>query len=87
MMQQLSANTPVTKTEETQIVFERLSEKLIECLIVTRLLVLQTLYQRNPNLECFEWLCIQRSRRIQNLFFEIVTKLCQLLLSLVRMVM
>ena len=63
MIKQLSANTPVTKTEETQIVFERLSEKLIECLIAARLLVLKTLNQRNRNLECFEWLCIHRSRR------------------------
>jgi hypothetical protein len=67
-----------TKAEETQIRFERLSEKLIECLIVTRLLVLQTLYQRNPNLECFEWLCIQRSRRSRLLFSNIFERLSEL---------
>jgi hypothetical protein len=75
MIKQLSANTPVTKSDETQIVFERLSEKLIECLIAARLLVLKTLNQRNRNLECFEWLCIQRSRRSQIMFSQIFTQL------------
>jgi hypothetical protein len=62
MIKHISSNNPVTKTENTQIIFERLSEKRIECLIVTRLLVLQRLRQHNPNLACFEWLCIQRSK-------------------------
>jgi hypothetical protein len=78
MIQKLIDNTPVTKTEETQEVFERLSEKLIRFLIATRLLVLQTLRERDPNLKFFKWFCIQRSRRSQKLFSKIFTKLCQL---------
>jgi len=65
------------KTEETQQVFEEESRRLVECLIATRLLVLQTLRERYPNLQFFEWLCIQRSRRSRNLFSDIFTKLSQ----------
>ena len=54
------------------------SKMLVECLIATRLLVLKTLRERFPNLKFFEWLCIQRSRRSRNLFFEIFTELSQL---------
>jgi hypothetical protein len=50
----------------------------MQCLFVTRLLVLQNLYQRNPNLECFEWLCIQRSRSSQNQFSGIFSEVCKL---------
>jgi hypothetical protein len=78
MIDKLEVIRPRFKTEENQQIFEEESKRHIECLIVTRLLVLQTLYQRNPNLECFKWLCIQRSRRSQKLFSKIFTKLCQL---------
>jgi hypothetical protein len=78
MIDKLEVIRPRFKTEENQQIFEEESKRLIKCLIVTRLLVLQTLYERNPNLECFEWLCIQRSRRSQKLFSRIFTKLCQL---------
>ena len=78
MIDKLQVIRPRFKTEESQQIFEEESKRLIECLIVTRLLVLQTLYQRTPNLECFEWLCIQRSIRSQKLFSRIFTVLCQL---------
>ena len=63
MIAKLEVIRPRFKTEESQQIFEEESKRLIECLIAARLLVLKTLKQRNRNLECFEWLCIQRSRR------------------------
>ena len=78
MIGNLEVIRPRIKTEETQQVFEEESKRLVECLIATRLLVLQTLRERYPNLKFFEWLCIQRSRRSRNLFSDIFTKLSQL---------
>ena len=76
MINSLRSMRPRLKTEITQQDFEEDSARLIRCLIVTRLLVLQTLYQRNPKLQCFEWLCIQRSKRSQELFSQIFKVLC-----------
>ena len=78
MIDELEVKRPRFKTEESQQIFEEGSKRLIKCLLAARLLVLQTLYQRNPNLKSFEWLCIQRSRRSQELFSRIFTALCQL---------
>jgi hypothetical protein len=79
MITQLSANASVTKTEYSQIEFEYLTQKLIECLIAARLLVLQILRERSSNLTCFEWHCIQRSRKghlITNIFQTMKFLLC-----------
>jgi hypothetical protein len=78
MIANLEVIRPRIKTEEAQQVFVEESKRLVECLIATRLLVLQTLRERYPNLKFFEWLCIQRSRRSRNLFSQIFTKLSQL---------
>ena len=78
MIDHLTSKAPVIKTEESQIEFENLSNKLIECLIAARLLVLQTLLGDNSGLQCFEWLCIQRSRRTRKLFLKIFNRLSQL---------
>ncbi|KAJ3268318.1 hypothetical protein HDV01_003119 [Terramyces sp. JEL0728] len=78
MIGKLEVMRPRFKSEESQQVFEEESKRLVECLIAARLLVLRTLRERNPNLHCFEWLCIQRSRRSRNLYSEIFTQLSQL---------
>ncbi|KAI3659470.1 hypothetical protein MP638_004532 [Amoeboaphelidium occidentale] len=66
------------KKEANQEAFEALSTRLIECLIAVRLLVLQTLQEGDQNLQGFDWLCIQRSRRSQSLFSAIFDKLSKL---------
>ena len=77
MIKCLESIRPRIKTEETQKFFEGESKRLVECLISSRLLVLQTLRERYPELKFFEWLCIQRSRS-RNLFSDIFTKVSQL---------
>ena len=77
MIGKLKAIRPEFKTEESQQSFELESKRHIQCLIAARLLALKTLCDRCPNLQYFEWLCIQRSRRSQKLFSLIFTVLCQ----------
>jgi hypothetical protein len=73
MIDNLESSTSPIKTEETQKKIEKKSKRLIKCLIAARLLVLQTLREHDPNLQCFEWLCIQRSRRSKIVFPRFLT--------------
>jgi hypothetical protein len=75
MIECLQPISPRIKTEQSQQFFEAESQRLVECLIATRLLVLQTLRERNPELTFFEWFCFQRSRWNRNLFSEIFMNL------------
>ncbi len=65
------------KTAEAQVEFEKVSLKLIQCLFISRLIVLTQLRKHNSSLEPFEWLCYQRSRRTQQLFKAIFFKLSE----------
>ncbi len=47
------------------------SQRLIKCLLLSRLIVLTQLQEQIPNLSSFDWLCYQRSRRTQQLFEKI----------------
>ncbi|ORY37260.1 hypothetical protein BCR33DRAFT_683173 [Rhizoclosmatium globosum] len=74
LISQLEAKIPIIKTEINQERFESVSKKCIRALIGTRMLVLSLLLQHNPNLQKFEWLCFQQSRRTQLIFEDIYTQ-------------
>ena len=78
MISKLEIHRVQTKTEENQLFYEALSERLVKCLISARLIVLSTIYQNNSELLFFEWFCIQRSRRSQLFFTDIFEKLSNL---------
>ena len=71
LCQELASRNPPIKTDEKQSEFESVSAHLINCLLVTRLLVLDTLKIHDPHIQPFEWLCIQRSARTRTVFAKI----------------
>ncbi|KAJ3239821.1 hypothetical protein HDU81_005319 [Chytriomyces hyalinus] len=74
MISQLESETPLVKTVANQVAFERLSETLIDCLIASRMLVLQIL-RKQISIGRFKWHCMQRSRSLQRLFTKVFLQL------------
>ncbi|KAJ2989199.1 hypothetical protein HDV02_005127, partial [Globomyces sp. JEL0801] len=68
LIETLNAIVPSKKTAAVQVEFESVSLKLVQCLFLSRLIVLSQLRDQDSSLTPFDWLCYQRSRRTQQLF-------------------
>ncbi|TPX66771.1 hypothetical protein CcCBS67573_g07721 [Chytriomyces confervae] len=69
MIKMLEAIVPISKCTNSQKDFERASDKLFECLIAARMLVLQM--WRKENRDSVKWFCSQRSDRTQQLLRDV----------------
>ncbi|TPX38980.1 hypothetical protein CcCBS67573_g10688, partial [Chytriomyces confervae] len=74
---------PSVKSPKEQQKFEDISEHLLRCLIVARIIVLQVWRKENPNETSFKWFCIQRSHGTRLLLQDIFTALSKKSHSLV----
>ncbi|KAI8891956.1 hypothetical protein BC833DRAFT_612966, partial [Globomyces pollinis-pini] len=68
LIETLNAIVPSKKTAAVQVEFESVSLKLVQCLFLSRLIVLSQLRDQDSSLTPFDWLCYQRSSRTQQLF-------------------
>ena len=68
----------VTMQEE----FESFSTKILQCVIIARLLVLRALFERNIDYRPIDWLQVQRSEKSQLLFVDLLHVLCSSKISI-----
>jgi len=86
MIEFLKMKEPAVKNYRNQELFEEESQRFLSVLLATRLFVLKALLnQSNVSIDPFQWFCIQRSRRSQELFcriFNVISRFSKEELSL-----